>query len=100
MAAADHNIKHIDVADEPELARLAEEVHRSRQPRILRRADEDLAIVLPIETPSTPRRRKKTPADVAAFREAAGTWATVDTDQLIEDFRESRRRSVRPPVDL
>jgi len=100
MAAPNHNAKHVDISDEPELARLAEEVHQSRQPQILRRAGQDLAIVLPIEESSGQRRRRKTPADVAAFRDAAGSWATVDTDQLVEDIRESRRRSMRPPVDL
>jgi hypothetical protein len=100
MAAPNHNIKHIDIADESELARLAEEVYQSRQPRILRRAGQDLAIVLPIEESSGARRHRKTAADVSAFRDAAGSWATVDTDQLVEDICKSRRRSVRRPIDL
>jgi hypothetical protein len=42
----------------------------------------------------------KTKADFEAFRAAAGSWKDVDTDKLIEDIYESRRRSSRPPVEL
>jgi hypothetical protein len=100
MAAPNPDVEHIDITEEPDLARLAEEVHRSRQPLILRRAGEDLAIVLPIDETPPPRKRRKTPADIAAFHDAAGSWKMVDTDQLVKDIRESRRRSVRPPIDL
>ncbi len=60
-------------------------------------AGKDVAIVRPVRT----RRwgRRKTAADLAAFRAAAGGWADVDTDALIEFLYESRGSS-RPPVDL
>ncbi len=37
----------IDVTDRPELLRIAEEVHATKEPRLLRRAREDLAILTP-----------------------------------------------------
>ena len=42
------NIKSIDISDNPELRSLAEEVRRTRQPRILRSDDEDVAVVRPL----------------------------------------------------
>lgn len=41
-------LKPVDVANHPELLRLAEEVRATREPRLLRRESEDLAIVTPI----------------------------------------------------
>ncbi|GAC1524137.1 MAG: hypothetical protein NVS2B16_32560 [Chloroflexota bacterium] len=94
--------KTIDISDVPEILRLAEEVRRSNQPRILQRAGEDVAVVVPLPAPKK-RRAKRTlsEADRAAFRSAAGGWkGLVDTDQLIKDVYESRRISTRPPVEL
>jgi hypothetical protein len=41
-----------------------------------------------------------TPEAYEAFRSAAGSWADVDTDKLIEGIYAMRRRSNRPPVEL
>ena len=90
--------KSIDVSDAPEILSLAEDVRRAGEPRVSRRGDEDLAMVIPIR--SVKKRRQKTEADYAAFRGAAGGWADVDTDKLIDDIYEDRRRSTRAPVDL
>ena len=90
----------VDISSMPELIRLAEEVRRTKKPRLLRRNNEDVALLVPASPP--PRRRsKKTPTeeDMAAFRASAGSWKDVDTDRLIADIYRSRRSS-RPPVDL
>lgn len=96
---AEH-IDPIDIGDTPELLWLAEEVHRSHQPRVLRRDGEDLAMVVPLPRTGTSRRKKPTPADIEAFRSAAGSWSDIDTDKLIEDIYTMRRRSNPPPIDL
>lgn len=44
----------IDISDQPELVRLAQEVQESRQPRALRHDGENLAILMP----ATLRRRR------------------------------------------
>ncbi len=92
----------IDISNTPDLLRLAEEVAESGKPRVLRRADEDVAVLLPIKKPAPRRRtgRKKTTEDYAAFRSSAGGWKDVDVDTLLEDIYESRNISTRPPVDL
>jgi len=93
--------KTIDITDVPDILRLAEEVSRSNQPRILQRAGEDLAVVLPVGSRPKRRRGAKTEAELAAFRASAGGWkGLVDTDQFIKDVYESRRISTRPPVEL
>ena len=90
----------VDVSDAPELLRLAEEVHRTRRPCLLRRGDADLAVLVP--APPARRRRAAQPSaqeDLDAFLSSAGSWKDVDTDKLIADIYESRRSS-RPPVEL
>jgi hypothetical protein len=93
--------KTVDIGDAPDLVRLAEEVRATRETRILRRHEEDLAMLAPV--PATARRRRsraKISADFEAFRSSAGSWQDVDTDQLIADIFASRERSTRPSVEL
>jgi hypothetical protein len=92
----------VDVTDLPELRRLAEEVSRTGQPRLLRRDGENLAVLSPV-TPTTRRRRRRarTEADRKAFLSSAGGWqGNVDVDAFLKDNAESRRRSSRTPVEL
>lgn len=90
--------KPIDISNDPELLKLAEEVHTTHEPRILRRDDEDLAVLMPI----TPKRKRKgkTEKDLEIFRSAAGRWKDVDADKLLADISADRARSNRPPVEL
>ncbi|CCF85431.1 hypothetical protein [Nitrolancea hollandica] len=92
--------KPIDVSNVPELLKLAEEVHATREPRVLRRDDEDLAVLMLVSKKAKRRRKQKSEKDLEAFRASASSWKDVDTDKLIADIYESRRRSSRPPVDL
>ena len=48
-------VKHIDIGDSPDLLRVVEEVQASNEPRILRHAQEDVAILRPIK--QSARRR-------------------------------------------
>ncbi len=57
-------------------------------------------VVAPVPARRRGRATGKTAADRAAFRAAAGSWKDVDTDRLVADIHESRRRSSRPPVEL
>jgi hypothetical protein len=90
--------KPIDISNDPELLKLAEEVHTTREPRILRRDDEDLAVLMP----AGPKRRRKgkSAKDLELCRSAAGGWKDVDTDKLLADIYADRARSNRPPVEL
>jgi hypothetical protein len=55
-------------AYDPELLKLAEEVHTTHEPRILRRDGEDLVVFMPV----TPKRKRKgkTEKDLEDFRSA------------------------------
>jgi hypothetical protein len=97
------DILAVEISKAPDLLHLAEDVQRTHIPRLLQRNGEDIALLLPISAPSIrSRQHQRTPteADLAAFRQAAGSWQDVDTDHLLEEIRESRRRSVSPPVEL
>ncbi len=94
-------LRPIDISNEPELLRLVEEVRKSEEPLVLRRDSEDLAILTPVKfAPKRRPRRAKTKADYEAFLPAPGSWKDVDTDKLVADIYESRRRSSRAPVEL
>ena len=58
--------KPIDISNDPELLKLAEEVHTTHEPRILRRDDEDLAVLMPVKPKHRRRQREKTEADYEA----------------------------------
>lgn len=92
--------KPIDISDVPDVLRMVEEVRRAGEPRVLQRDGEDLAVVVPLPRERKSRGSKPTPEDIEAFRSAAGGWADVDTDTLIENIYESRRLSTRPPIKL
>jgi hypothetical protein len=90
----------IDVTDVPELRRLAEEVNRTGQARVLRRDGKDLALVAPM--PPVQNQLDKpvtTEADLEAFRSSFGGWKDFDLDQFLKNLEESRRSS-HPFVEL
>jgi hypothetical protein len=93
-------LRPIDVSGIPELLRIAEEVGSTREPRLLRRNRRDLALVVPLPGTRRRPRRMKSKEDMEAFLSSAGGWKDVDTDKLVGDIYESRRRSVGPPVRL
>ena len=95
-----HEIIPIDITNAPELRRLAEEVAKSRTPRVLRRDNEDIAVLSPAPARKRRSRGVRTAADLKAFRSSAGGWkGIVDVDKFLHDIDESRRLS-RPPVEL
>src|SRR4051794_22309582 len=92
----------VDITNTPDLLRLAEEVRRSGQPRLLRRENEDLAVLSPVATPAKHRTRKAktyTKADDEAFLSSAGGWKDFDLDEFLKNNEKSRRAS-RRPVEL
>lgn len=83
----------IDISDMPDLVRLAEEVRASNKARVLRRAGEDVAIIVPVARAGAKRSRRHTPsaADREAFLASAGSWkGLVDAETLKKDIKEAR----------
>src|SRR4051794_3425100 len=91
----------IDISHNPEMLRLAEEVRRSKTPRVLRADDRDVAVVMPVaDVPKKRGKRAKTDADYQAFLDSAGSWADVDVDAFKRYLRARRDAGDRPPVRL
>lgn len=91
----------LDITHNPELLRVAQEVRRSKMPRLLRAGDVDVAMIMPIADPPKRRsKRVKTEADYQAFLASAGSWADVDVDEFKRYLRERRDAGDRPPVEL
>ena len=94
-------LKAIDVDDTPDLARVAEEVRKTREPRLLRLHGEEIAIVRPVRRTAKRRTaREKSDEDYKAFLSAFGGWKDVDTDKLLADIYESRDLSIGRKIDL
>ena len=90
----------IDISTMPDLARLAEEVARTRTPRLLRRGDEDIAVLSPARPKRRPRGKRVTQADIDAALGAIGSWkGIVDTERLKRELDEARSDN-SPPVEL
>jgi hypothetical protein len=92
----------VDITNTPDLLRIAEEVRRSGRPRLLRRADEDIAVLSPVPPGATRRShgaKRYTDDDDAAFLASAGSWKDFDLEEFLKHNEESRRVS-RPPVEL
>ncbi len=94
----------------PSLADVAEEVRRTNQPRVLRRADEDVAIISPIgKTAKRPRGRRLLPgpvepASALTLEQVFGSVETPphlqgkDIDAMIQEAKEERvERLLRKP---
>lgn len=95
------DMNYIDISNVPDLLRIAEEVQTTKKPHMLRRDNEDLAVLMPVTSRRHKDMRTKTKADYEAFLAAAGGWkGLVDTDKLIADIYESRNLSTKPPVEL
>jgi hypothetical protein len=91
--------RHTEIGHIPELLRLAEEVRATREPRVLTRDREALAVLSPAKTRRP--RRPKTRADSEAFLSSLGGWKDlVDTEKLKKAIHESRSISTRPPIEL
>ena len=91
----------IDITNMPELVKIAEEVDATKTPRELRRENKPVALITPVTGAKKAKKQKaKTKADYEAFKSAAGGWKDIDTDKLIAEIYESRRRRNRPAVKL
>lgn len=58
-------MKHVDVGDLPDALRLAEEVERTGQPRLLKVNGRALAVLSPVASETSPPRRTRRPRPAA-----------------------------------
>jgi hypothetical protein len=55
----DENVRRTDVSGLPDVLRLAGEVHGTKEPQILERNGQDIAVLSPVAPPSRPAKRAK-----------------------------------------
>jgi hypothetical protein len=91
--------KSIDISDNADLLRLAEEIRDGCETIILRRGGERLAAIVPLEPRS--RRSEKSPEKSReALRALVGMWPDEYADAFQEANRKSRDASMGRPVNL
>jgi hypothetical protein len=83
----------IDISKDAALLRLAEEVYRTKRPRVLRRANEDIAVIAPLQkTARRPARKTATGTEkYTTVASLAGAAGTLPTPARWEGVRESAR---------
>ena len=87
-----------DISDMPDLIRIVEAMRSSRQPQVLRRDDEDVALLVPL--PARGKGHRVTAADHDAVLAAAGSWKDlIDAEELKEQLA-AERGSHRPAASL
>lgn len=91
------HLDYFDLADDAELLRIAEEVHTTGRPRVLRRDREDIAIVVPMTRRRGPSGKRD--ANYEAFVASFGSWSDLDAEALKREIKASRG-SRRPRVEL
>lgn len=90
--------KALDISDMPELVRIVEAVRSSRQPQVLRRDNEDVALVVPL--PVNRKRSRRTAADHAAVLATAGSWKDLVDPEALKEQLAAERGSDRPTASL
>ena len=80
----------LDISTSPELLRLVEEVATTKQPRELKRDNQTVAVLMPIETDT------KAKTVYEASLAAIGSWSDLDADELIAKIYRWREEGSRP----
>lgn len=90
----------IDIDGMPEVVRVATRARETGEPCLLRQEGEVVAVLLPLAlADALGIERPFTDEEIAASQSAAGGWAEVDTDKLIEEIYARRGRPVQPTVE-
>ena len=82
----------IDVSNSPEVLRLAEEVEATHEPRLLRRGDHALALIVPLTEKSIPRPLSE--------EELATLWSTAGLADVNEHLSIVQRTAGMLRTDL
>jgi hypothetical protein len=86
-------LRRVALTPETDLLRVVEDVNRDKEPRLIEREGEVLAVVLfPEDYPATrslptSKRRKK------ELLSLAGTWSDLDADGMIKDLYKARHEA-------
>ena len=85
----------IDISNNEDLLRLAEEVKKSNTPRELKKKDETVAVLVPAgEAGSVGKKLNE--ADYNAMLATLGSWKDLDTDTMVKNIYRARALGSRP----
>ena len=109
-------LQSIDISNKADLLRLAEDVRQSNQPRVLRRDNEDIAVLVPMDhvanneaddsngtqDPTAHERtpHERTPHERTAHERTAHERQDVDTDTLIATFYKEKMHGAQIPSTI
>jgi hypothetical protein len=85
----------VDISNNEDLLRLAEEVKKSNTPRALKKKGETVAVLVPAGEAGTVGK-KRNEADYKAMLATLGSWKDVDTDTMIKNIYRARALGSRP----
>ena len=86
----------IDISHLPDLLRLVEEVKTTKLPRMLKRDNETVAMLMPVGAALKPKKKPaKTKADYDASLAALGSWSDLDPNALIAHVYRAREEGSR-----
>ena len=85
----------IEISNNPELLRLAEEVEATKKPRLLKRDNIPVALLTPVKKKQTSLAKSKTIQETLAL---AGAWGDRDWN-VVEAELERRSRNGKDEVD-
>ncbi len=80
----------IDIANMPELVRIAEEVEATNKPRVLKRDNTPLAILTPVKKKQSDQARSKAIKEALAL---TGAWKDLPSDRMEEELDRIRHSS-------
>jgi hypothetical protein len=83
----------IDISNMPDLVRLAEEVEVTKKPRILKRHKKTVAILMPVEPATHPKKQQAIKETLAL----AGSWSDLDWNEMLATLDRIRHESKPPP---
>lgn len=90
----------IDISEMPELLALVEQLRAAGAPRVLKRGDEEIAVLTPIESPAEFPWRSPTAEDYEAFRAAAGGWKDFDAEGFLREIYAAREAEAERDDEL
>jgi hypothetical protein len=93
-------IKHIELREGTELQAIADEVQKDGSPRVLERGGQPVAVVVTLKDARHSLLESPSPEGIAAALSAAGAWADLDTDAMIDEIYRARHESPTRVVDF
>ena len=92
-------ITHLNTLND--LFHLVEEVNSTKQPRILKRDNETVAMLMPVGTTIKPEKKRANKKAIEDTLALAGSWSDLDWDDMIRELDRIRHESKpTPPLDL